>query len=302
MILSKTRRPSGFTLIELLVVIAIIGVLIALLLPAVQKVREAANRTTCQNNLRQMGIALHNHEQAVGWFPPGMVTGTSSGKDDMFQAGASGLALLLPYIEQGNVGNLWVEKGKGWYDPANAAASQTPIKLFYCPSNRSTGIVDLTQLDLVAFSVLKFHLPNPAATDYILCKGANAALCSPSQVPLGAAGLFDANTNAKFEGKRVTDITDGTSNTFAIRDGWGGNEAVRVRPPYTSTTPVLAPPGQTAVIGRGWARGSTRNNGAVAATNNKIHGGNAVGVTALRGGQSGDPLNEPMNNKQPGGN
>src|SRR5262249_1255886 len=161
------------------VVIAIVGVLIALLLPAIQKVRESANRTTCQNNLRQMGIALHNHEQTMGMFPSGLITGTQTSppdktdKTDLVVGGSTGCAMRLPYIEQGNVVNLWVEKGKGWYDAANAAASQTPIKLFYCPSNRSTGVVDVSPVSAVGVSlgIFKNPLPNPAATDYILCKG-----------------------------------------------------------------------------------------------------------------------------------
>src|SRR5438132_14349956 len=100
------RSRSGFTLIELLVVIAIIAVLIGLLLPAVQKVREAANRTKCANAMKNIGLALHAYHDASNCFPPGYQK-TSSGSDR-----ANWIIMMLPYIEQGNLFNM--------YDPANS--------------------------------------------------------------------------------------------------------------------------------------------------------------------------------------
>src|SRR5437764_5181982 len=107
-------RRAGFTLIELLVVVAIIAVLIGLLLPAVQKVRAAAARTQCQNNLKQMGLALHNYHAAYDAFPPGLVsrlvdpnwkyqTGNTNSYPDELGPGWSFFAFLLPYIEQENL-------------------------------------------------------------------------------------------------------------------------------------------------------------------------------------------------------
>jgi prepilin-type N-terminal cleavage/methylation domain-containing protein len=136
---------SGFTLIELLVVIAIIAILIGLLLPAVQKVREAAARSQCGNNLHQIGIAAHSSHDAVGTFPPCFGT---------YPAGTPGVRnttmfWLLPYIEQSNLYQTAATTTPGSYDPATSerglpAASQTPIKTYICPSDPSiepqTGI------------------------------------------------------------------------------------------------------------------------------------------------------------------
>src|SRR5271163_521906 len=136
-------RRGGFTLIELLVVIAIIAILIALLVPAVQKVREAAARTQCTNNLKQMGIAMHNLHDANkcfpsggwGWFWVGVPSNVSTGPD---QPGGW-LFNILPYVEQGNLRNEAAGLTGSSFTTTMQTMMATPVKLFNCPSRRNGG-------------------------------------------------------------------------------------------------------------------------------------------------------------------
>jgi len=195
--LSRSRR--GFTLIELLVVIAIIAILIGLLLPAVQKVREAAARMKCQNNLKQMGIALHAYHDANNAFPGGGsnnevyggqtwsasgLTSTATGTPPPWNNYASGgwAFQILPYLEQGNL-----------YSNTNQAViCSTPVPVYFCPSRRSPG---LTQGGL-------------ASIDYY----GNAYNSYGSSVGNGLIRPYNCSRVGMLA------ITDGTSNTIAIAE------------------------------------------------------------------------------------
>src|SRR4051794_30161649 len=119
----------AFTLIELLVVMAVLAVLAGLLLPAVQKVREAANRARCQNHLKQLGVALHGYHDTHGSFPPGVTSDTS----DLRTGKHSGLVFLLPHLEQQPLYQRY-DFSAPWRSPANLPLAQVTVPLFLCPS------------------------------------------------------------------------------------------------------------------------------------------------------------------------
>jgi prepilin-type N-terminal cleavage/methylation domain-containing protein len=129
---TKFVVTRGFTLVELLVVIAIIGILVALLLPAIQAAREAARRSQCQNNLKQFGVALHNYHDAHGALPNGAPSKYWTG------IGGTWAALLLPYLEEQNVYNQ-LDLKKSLSDPVNKTAVTTVIATFICPSDQTAG-------------------------------------------------------------------------------------------------------------------------------------------------------------------
>jgi prepilin-type N-terminal cleavage/methylation domain-containing protein/prepilin-type processing-associated H-X9-DG protein len=267
------------TLIELLVVIAIIAVLIGLLLPAVQRAREAAGRTVCINNLKQMGLALQHHHDARGYFPPGM---TVKGSDNLELGAFGGFIPLLPFLEQENWNRQW-DPNQTWYDPPNDKIVDIQLKVFFCPNNRSSGVIDMQFLVPVAGR----PLPNLAGCDYLLCKGANAAMCEHTQVPMSARGAFDINTRT-----RIKDILDGTSNTFAIGEGAGDNPRFKIRQWYPDTVPTTGFPGQSPYIDQSWSSGPTATN---ALHSLGLLQSCTMGITALRGGYD-PPWDEPMNN------
>jgi prepilin-type N-terminal cleavage/methylation domain-containing protein/prepilin-type processing-associated H-X9-DG protein len=195
----RTAR-AGFTLIELLVVIAIIAVLIGLLLPAVQKVREAASRASCQNNLKQMGLALHNYHDSQGSFPSGYRCLQPQANPDFTAPGWGWAALLLPFIEQGNLAQQ-INFALPVEDPSNSATRMMVLKLYDCPSDRHTGV----------FTILDKNntpLAQAATNSYAACHGTGVDLDEELD---DFNGMFSRNSRIRF-----ADVTDGTSSTIAI--------------------------------------------------------------------------------------
>ncbi|HKB03002.1 MAG TPA: DUF1559 domain-containing protein [Gemmataceae bacterium] len=215
--MTNTRREA-FTLIELLVVIAIIAILIGLLLPAVQKVRASAARLKCANNLKQIGLALHNYEGAYGAFPPGR---------NQFPNVVSGLARLLAYVEQDNLQRL-VNYDATLADPQNVVASRTRVGLFVCPGDPRNGQV-------------------PGMTDY----GTNYVACNGTGVTVNASGAItghlkipDGNGLFAQTPVRIADVTDGLSNTAAFSESTLGTGQVPASPAAADPRfVVLAVPG-----------------------------------------------------------
>jgi prepilin-type N-terminal cleavage/methylation domain-containing protein/prepilin-type processing-associated H-X9-DG protein len=292
------RRARAFTLVELLVVIAIIAILIGLLLPAVQKVRQAAARMSCQNNLKQIGLALHGFNDDVGYLPPGMLT-----VFDIQDSYHTGFTYILPYLEQGNAHRLY-DYSKQWYDTANYSAVAVQVPVYYCPANRTSGQIDLSP-DIQQWGAAM--PPVVGAIDYILCKGSNAGLAAdPSLIPPAARGLFqnvqvaftDAGNGTFRWGPvpafkiRLMDATDGLSSTFAVGEGAGGNPLFLVEdlknPGQPVTQPFVAGP---AVMDQAWGAASLGD------PSHPWYAG-VFGVTAQYG-MPPDPLDEPMN-RRPG--
>jgi prepilin-type N-terminal cleavage/methylation domain-containing protein len=204
--LSPVNRRSAFTLIELLVVIAIIAILIGLLLPAVQKVREAAARMSCQNNLKQLGIAMHSYHDTNGKFP---YLRSGGGQNRHTWA-----LLILPYIEQDNVYKTYqstiagTNKTDGMNNhtstaPEMIAARQTQIKIYFCPTRRgSPSLSPITTGSTVT----------GVPSDYAACvgnTGVNGTTPSPGVIQM-------VNTNHMLTNVTMTTITDGTSNTVVL--------------------------------------------------------------------------------------
>lgn len=268
-------RARAFTLIELLVVIAIIGVLVALLLPAVQAARESARRAQCSNHLKQLGLALHNYADTSGSFPPGLLSET----EDMQNAESTGYVRLLPYLEQLSLEALYnVERP--WYHKVNDTIVGLQVSMFFCPSNRSEGRIDLKEAEGLFSTPLA---PYAAATDYLFSKGACALLSrAPQRIPPDLRGAFDCNS-----GVRLADIMDGASHTFAMGEGAGGVRGFLVRDIANPSQPVKETvSGRTYMIDQSWSAGATTNP-------SLPYYGAIFGVTAQRG-RSAQPGDEPM--------
>ncbi len=217
--MNRASVRRGFTLIELLVVIAIIAVLMGLLLPAVQKVREAANRLKCTNNLKQLGIALHSYHDTNQAFPPGYVDGNNnpySTPENDVGPGWGWAAFLLPQLEQGNVYNQINFKqpvGRG----VNKAVSLQTLPLFLCPSDAYNQPVPVYD------SSFSTPIATVAKGNYVGCSGwlecfsGATGNVAPGGGDDGLGGVYGPGGRGVFWRNSRTilaDIVDGTSNTI----------------------------------------------------------------------------------------
>ncbi|WP_013627736.1 DUF1559 domain-containing protein [Rubinisphaera brasiliensis] len=222
----------GFTLIELLVVIAIIAILVALLLPAVQQAREAARRSSCKNNLKQMGLALHNYHDVHGVFPPGYVFQARDGSGNpAYQTNTSSWAwgaYILPFMEQSALSDA-LDVGDTTFDIAAASGSarldelETPVNTYRCPSDPGPETNDRRQVRRTDGSFYSISTSNYVANNtshkwhsggrlqgYTTRQGGHPGWGNPG-ANNDPDGLFWRDSNV-----RMRDITDGTSNTIAL--------------------------------------------------------------------------------------
>lgn len=240
------RPRSAFTLIELLVVIAIIAVLIGLLLPAVQKVREAASRMICTNNLKQMGLGIHNYEDVHKRLPSAGQARNAAGTANVFMTRAGQVepdppnpaigashsvhTLLLPFLEQDSVFRL-MDLSRAYNDPAapgNIQAAQTVIKIFLCPStaNRSGN------RDAAGFAYTDYSAPVTVVVNAGTPVNASA---NPTTFAIAGNGPRLPCALLGSGPLRIAAITDGTSNTIAIAEDAGRSDQMPFSPLTANT-------------------------------------------------------------------
>jgi len=217
-------QRRAFTLVELLVVIAIIGILIALLLPAVQAARESARRLECSNNLKQIGLALHNRYAALGRFPAGLISKEypADPTHPYTFYRWSALAQLLPYMEQNDIRRLLdltvplYLPGPGYpIAPQNQAGVSKVLGCFLCPSDNGAAIA-----------------PGFGPTNYAACAGSGAG----AGTPFNTDGIFYVNS-----GTKVGDISDGTSHTAAMAESiLGADTPMDSQGAFSGASPTLS--------------------------------------------------------------
>lgn len=207
------RNRKAFTLVELLVVIAIIGILIGMLLPAVQQVREAARRINCSNNIRQMGLALMNYESSFGSLPPGWTTFDVA--TPVEEPGWGWSAVILPYMEGQNIQDR-IDFDIAIDDPFHEEIIQETLPVFLCPSEVADSLVNLdTHIDGHSHSlVLRHDAPDGGHEDLWVGRSNYSGVFGSNEIednPAAGNGAFYANSRVK-----MRDFRDGLSNTLIV--------------------------------------------------------------------------------------
>lgn len=245
------RKSRGFTLIELLVVIAIIAVLIALLLPAVQQAREAARRSTCKNNMKQMGLALHNYESTFKMFPASRIN--LSGPN--FQK--TWITMCLPYLDQAPLYNLY-NANLNWYDIANDPATTTNLETMICPSSPGRVTIPSSACYSELSSTVRTDTPVWGLSDY----GSINAVRNGFNVANGGASWgikeYEGGLGRGPNGVAIGKFTDGLSNTMLVGEDAGRPMLYNFRKPAKNPKTGLAATG-TDWTGDGWGWSDINN-------------------------------------------
>ncbi len=224
----RACRRSAFTLVELLVVIAIIGILVAMLLPAVQAAREAARRMQCGNNLKQMGLAIHNYADSYRSFPSGFITNFPQDETVLERSNWGWGALILPYLELGtvkdqlNVGTVTLHANLA--NPVGLQVLQTPLTAFVCPSDTGAPLnnFDETQADSPGggASTYRRYVTSNGSDKIFIAKSnyVGVACSSISTTPPVNTNRYGPATGVLYQNSSVSfsEILDGTSNTLLV--------------------------------------------------------------------------------------
>lgn len=243
---SIVKSKKGFTLIELLVVIAIIAVLVSLLLPAVQQAREAARKTQCKNNLKQLGLAIHNYESSYGMFPPSRINLSSPVFQQTWQV------MVLPQLDQGPAYNNY-NFNVNWYDTINDSVTTIKLPVMICPTSSASPETPVSTLVQSVTNNTRTVSPNWGRCDY-------GAINAIRNSVLTLNGLPSANTKDIFgafgrgpSGVKIAQVTDGLSNTMLVGECSGRSQQFISGKPSLNPSSGLSFGTNSTQDGWGWA-------------------------------------------------